>query len=353
MIEKEKCMKIINHGMCVLFAGCLFSLNAMEIGQPKASKQTDQRPTKRQKYAEEQSLEDKFQKALRLKNLNSIKKLISASNINEYMPAAGWTPLIYAINYGNYEATEYLLEQGANPNQETIANKFPPLLQALFLYASSEHRTVSMRIMKLLLDKGADLSCTDQDQNSILMRAILMNYAVPKDVCFVVHFLLSYANEKYNELIDKQNNDSNTPLLYAVKTGNRELINLLIQSGANPHIPDKFGKTALKYCIENGFYAPVIIMIHEAYSRNQLKEFNEAINKKSENEISLIDSINTIEPRNFYERNGLPCIKSWLLSPEKHIKNVEGYAEQMSSCNLILDAQWKLLCEKQNRSKNE
>lgn len=63
--------------------------------------------------------------------------------------------------------------------------------------------------------------------------------------------LLSYFlenNEKYN--IDQKNIDGMTPLMIATHT-NKDIVNLLLMSGADPNITDNKKKTALHYAADN------------------------------------------------------------------------------------------------------
>lgn len=87
-------------------------------------------------------------------DLESFKDLIAlGADVNE-SDCNGVTPLWLAAQQGNYEAAKILIEHGANlESRDRFGNS--PLLRAVFHYKQAKDD----RLIKLLLDAGADIHC--------------------------------------------------------------------------------------------------------------------------------------------------------------------------------------------------
>jgi ankyrin repeat protein len=86
-------------------------------------------------------------------NLEAIRQHISAGfNLNAKEPTGGCTPLMVAGLYGQADAAKALIEAGSNINARNNNGGTALHLAALFC------RT---RTVKLLLDRGADMTVTD------------------------------------------------------------------------------------------------------------------------------------------------------------------------------------------------
>ena len=68
-----------------------------------------------------------------------------------------YSPLLLAVYEENYEIVKYLIEEGANINTQYKHSGITPLILA-------STKKTSIRIIQLLLEKGADQSMTDHDE---------------------------------------------------------------------------------------------------------------------------------------------------------------------------------------------
>lgn len=141
-----------------------------------------------------------------------------------------YTLLYWALIYGKREdVVKTLLDRGANPNLP--ACHFPPLLLAAM---KADDKAVF-----LLLERGADLNARDHSNSSALhLATVCCNN--PTAITEIMNCLLDRGAD-----ISALDCDGQTPLLWAVMSGNIAGINTLLQRGANPDTPDKWGQTAL------------------------------------------------------------------------------------------------------------
>ena len=102
----------------------------------------------------------------------------------------GWTPLYLAAWTGNKEIVQLLLERRANPNTAIISGHTP--LNAIVECNSAIAESERKDIVKLLINGGAHLN--------------------------------------------KQNDRGWTPLHMAVRRGQREMVEVLLEMGADPNI---------------------------------------------------------------------------------------------------------------------
>jgi ankyrin repeat protein len=108
----------------------------------------------------------------------------------------GFTPLMRAVQTGNLAQVKDFIKQGANVNYSTASGMTPLMLAAKQI---DNHNTE--KIVKLLLDKGAEID-------------------VPDSV-------------------------GSTALVYAIVAKNMNIIRTLLASQASAHTIDRFGKTPI------------------------------------------------------------------------------------------------------------
>jgi len=176
-------------------------------------------------------------------NLLLLLALLDKGAHVDAVDSAGYTPLSYAVAYGNWSTARILVERGADVNGRgydeqpilTSAIYDPSLVRLLLdrgarvearsatgctalMMASEFNEAASVR---LLLAKGADIEATDGEGNTALMYAI-ENYA---EAC--VQVLLSRGAKT-----NRENKRRQTPLEVAQKQGDPIIILLLKQAGA-------------------------------------------------------------------------------------------------------------------------
>ena len=206
-----------------------------------------------------------------LKNLLRYKIDLNATN------ERGLTPLLYAIECGNERAIRVLLEYKDVNIEYKLPNEYAdypninkyegdsfniggatPLMFAIF--------KANSKIVKQLIDKGADVKARDNEGTSVFLYACsfgngniirmllvkdrtLVNDKTPNDNINGLHYAASLNNlENINFLVKNVNMNINdrdingcTALYYAAYHGKIEAYNLLIKLGANKDIGDNYG----------------------------------------------------------------------------------------------------------------
>lgn len=129
--------------------------------------------------------------------------------------------LVASVNNmtGTFEsegAAWLLLDMGADPNIRDKENRTPLIL----------HRTKQANnpLLKLLIERGADVNAADNDGNSALSNAVRDGYIE------VVHFLLEHGAK-----VHSSGRKSDIPLEYAIDRDRVELTRLLLDHGADPN----------------------------------------------------------------------------------------------------------------------
>jgi ankyrin repeat protein len=173
---------------------------------------------------------------------------------------AGKTALMVACERGKINLAKLLLQRKANPN---LAGRDGTT--ALILAAQNEQP----EIVKLLLDNRAAPDTEDNNGWTALSTAayrgnaksalILVNrsrtdvsrsllFAVLSEHKDVVKILLDSGAE-----VDTRASDGRTPLILAASKGNKEIVNMLLQAGADPSLTDQTGATAESMAAAKGF----------------------------------------------------------------------------------------------------
>lgn len=195
--------------------------------------------------------------AIRQGNMDTVKtllqkkpELISCTAKQPPKKDHGQSPLQVAIKSGNFEIAEYLLDCNADVNfmeKESFYEWRMPVLQDAIIAAvissrwnindamvgvqefnSKEKANASFRVLKRMIDMGADISCLDSYGNSCLVRAILDARQI----------LPSYY---YND--DRVGNDR--IITDNLKKDLMRIFDLLIQKGADIHEIDKHNNKTL------------------------------------------------------------------------------------------------------------
>ncbi len=137
----------------------------------------------------------------------------------------GITALFVAVERGNIEIVEMLLNAGAKINVRA-EDKRTPLL-ALDYSSTPE-------LVRLLVRHGADLSAVDDSGNNVL------HIAAENDNLEIIEILI---NEGVK--IDAQNDEGQTPLMIAAYYENLGTVQAFLNAGAKVNVRDKENETAL------------------------------------------------------------------------------------------------------------
>ena len=156
-------------------------------------------------------------------DLESAKLLLDAGADINQTTEYGWTPLLTATNNRHYVLGKYLMERGADVNKANKGNWTP-------LYLATDNRNIEggdypvpkpdmdhLEYLKLLLEHGADPNRPAKDNT--LTRTIFTMQWFYEDGC--------------------------TPFVRAAQSSDVELMQLLLDWGADPFIATAHGDTAL------------------------------------------------------------------------------------------------------------
>jgi ankyrin repeat protein len=175
----------------------------------------------------------------------------------------GMTPLLYAARDGRIDIAGMLLDAGADINQRD-ANDIPPLIAAI----TNNHPDVA----RFLIDRGADIKAVDwygrtplwaavETRNMDVDNATFVNSVDRAPYLDLIQVLLDRGadpNVRMKEVPPIRRDflrvtgtlawvdfTGQTPFLTAALAGDLTVMKLLLQRGADPHIPTYSGTTAL------------------------------------------------------------------------------------------------------------
>ncbi len=155
--------------------------------------------------------------------------------------------LIDSISDGDLAKVELLVKKGANVNSADPVKKRTALMWA----SVGGH----LDIVKFLYGKGADINARDSDSQTALMYATRKQFKAATNNA-TAKFLLSNGAE----VNVRSKKKGFTALMLAASAGNAELVQQLLEKGADPAIKDNFGVTALEMAQKNGKTAVVLIL---------------------------------------------------------------------------------------------
>ncbi|PTY41398.1 ankyrin repeat domain-containing protein [Brachyspira hampsonii] len=224
---------------------------------------------------------------IKIGDLETIKKLIESKSldvnynleIDEYSKS---TPLIQAIEYKQTDIINYLLDNNADVN--LTLGYSTPLTEAMYdeelvrklidlgadvnlttesgftpLMASAGRHNIA--IAELLIEKGADIEAKDDDGINALVYASTYNNEE------MVKLLLEKGADANTvcEIENEHTDISSTPLMNAAYRGNTNIINMLLENGADINYTTDYGMTALMMAASfNQFEAAKVLLENNA-----------------------------------------------------------------------------------------
>ena len=144
--------------------------------------------------------------------------------------------LVAAAREGDVTQIEALLQQGANPNS-TDARGFTPLMLAAY-YGHID-------VLVALKNSGTNLCAIDQKGSNAMMGAAFRGHTS------VVNWMLQHSNCDINHT----NYAGQTTLMMAALFGREDIIDILLNKGADSALRDAMGNSAASLATAQGQYA--------------------------------------------------------------------------------------------------
>lgn len=233
-----------------------------------------------------QNNQDRLYRILLTNNIDSIKENINAENVNHIFHN-GYTPLMLAIENDNLELVQFLVNKGADVNlwvpeanpllqlaeegnyallkrheidesykNTILSNGYTPLMLAV--------RYGNEKIVRYLIEKGADVNMPKGSYNPLLIACLNNNLSLVR--------LLAKNKAELNILYPFYPDytwHNRTPLMYAIGNRNIDMIESLIEMGANIDFPQN-SYNPLIYAIETGLTDIVSLLIQKGCNVNTI-----------------------------------------------------------------------------------
>ncbi|XP_058809038.1 putative ankyrin repeat protein RF_0381 [Phymastichus coffea] len=169
-------------------------------------------------------------------NVKLIKLLLEyGANINA-KNRDGKSPLYFAVECSNTKILNFLLENGARVNDK-MNHGFTALHEAIIQRSEDN--------IELLLSHGAEVNSKDIYGKTPLHLAARLNYLDEKTMDKIVKLLLDKGAD-----VNDHTNSGETAFLCAVINGNERLVRLFLEHGANVNTKNYDGKSPLHFAIQ-------------------------------------------------------------------------------------------------------
>ena len=226
--------------------------------------------------------------------------------------------LIAAIKQDDTETVLDLLDQGANPNAreeapqhlslwQMVLDKFrgkhparstapTALLTALEWHVAKdpsyapEFPPENLRLIKALLDKGAEVNVADRRGNTPLLFAVMAGGVTDGGRDKTINLLLDHGAD-----VNPHTRSDITPLMWAVMgpdTG-EAVITRIVKQGADVNAHNRIGDTALMFAVQNErLHVVQLLLQHHANPNSKNSDGITALRLAIENHIVLSPSVN-------------------------------------------------------------
>ena len=190
--------------------------------------------------------------AAKLADARMVKTLLDAGARPDTANQDGETPLMLAIKTGELPVVEMLIKAGANANvKETFHN------QTALMYAAAAPKNAG-EMVQLLIAKGADvkpralysdwpsqITSEPRAQYRPVGGLTALQYATRGGCYDCVEALIGAGAD-----VNVPTPEGVTPLMLALDNDHNDVAKLLLDRGANPHLWDWWGRTALYIAVD-------------------------------------------------------------------------------------------------------
>ena len=238
--------------------------------------------------------------------------------ISKGAPSSLNTALEKAVKQHQIETIKKLLLAGADANYRTSGASHDPLLWI----ALSQNQP---RIVKLLLKAGATADVSDHRGTPILIGALSLANAKTTRETLLFKSILGLLNKGHanpNAQDKAYVGDSRGPLHMAVTLGSLDLVQLLLDFGANPNLGNRSHETPLHFAAERGYTDIVQLLLKQGAHTDALTKHTHmtallaaAENGHAEIVKLLIAQGANVEVRDAFGNSAAQLLKS---SAEKH-----------------------------------
>ena len=204
-----------------------------------------------------QSPNQKLYRAIIAEDINKVKEAVeNGADINQPSLPLGRSALHHAAMTGNANITEYLINAGANLNQQDALWQHTPLMSAILAKAAA---TTLIRVVQQIdTSRAAFLSNYDTTIRLLVIHNADCNIknssgvsplhalAATHEDQELIAFLIKHAAD-----LESQDKDLCTPLHYAAGFGSGSTCKTLIQAGAQIEHKDINGNTPLDYLLKS------------------------------------------------------------------------------------------------------
>lgn len=164
------------------------------------------------------------------------------------------TALIYAVIYNNIDILKLLI------NNDTINLDIKDIHGNTALIYSCSIKDINIDIVKLLIDKNADIYSKNCDNTTALIYTCMFCNQYTNSHIETVKLLINKAKlnkETFIEYLNTQDKDGKTSLMYACQNGSLDIVNLLVDNECYIDIQDIDGETSLMHACKNNY--PLIV----------------------------------------------------------------------------------------------
>jgi ankyrin repeat protein len=188
--------------------------------------------------------------AVKLGNLELVEQLLDAGADVDSPNGDGQTALMLAARVGSLEIAQLLVERGADVNAKEAWRDQTALMWAV----DGNHPELT----QLLVDNGADVNAraSANEWDSQITSEPRAQYRPVGGLTTLVYAARSGCTRCVRSLVaagadvDKPTPEGMTPLMIAIDNQRYDTARLLLDEGANPHVWDWYGRTALYVAVD-------------------------------------------------------------------------------------------------------